>query len=74
MGCDGGRKADRRFLVDPFELQAHRVSIGVSIGITLTADDQNIDGLLKHADAAMYGAKQRGGSGFQFHSIAGAQH
>ena len=62
-------------LSTPFELGPHRVSIGVSIGITLyPLDDQNIDGLLKHADAAMYGAKQRGGSGFQFHSIAGAQH
>ncbi len=58
----------------PFEIGPHRVSIGVSIGITLyPLDDQNIDGLLRHADAAMYGAKQRGGSGFQFHSIAGTQ-
>lgn len=55
----------------PFELEAHRASIGVSIGVTLyPSDDQNIDGLLKHADAAMYRAKQRGGNAFEFHSVA----
>jgi diguanylate cyclase (GGDEF)-like protein len=54
----------------PFELESHRVSIGVSIGVTLyPSDDQNIDGLLKHADAAMYRAKQRGGNAFEFHSV-----
>jgi diguanylate cyclase (GGDEF)-like protein len=54
----------------PFELDAHRASIGVSIGVTLyPSDDQNIDGLLKHADAAMYRAKQRGGNAFEFHSV-----
>lgn len=54
----------------PFELGAHRVSVGISIGITVySSDDQNIDGLLKHADAAMYRAKQRGGNAFEFHSV-----
>ena len=52
----------------PFEIVSHRLSIGVSIGVTLyPADDQNVDGLLKHADAAMYRAKQRGGDAFEFH-------
>jgi diguanylate cyclase (GGDEF)-like protein len=54
----------------PFALGTHRLSIGVSIGVTLyPSDDQNIDGLLKHADAAMYRAKQRGGNAFEFHSV-----
>ncbi|MGD9725770.1 MAG: diguanylate cyclase [Nitrospiraceae bacterium] len=54
----------------PFALGPHRVSIGASIGVTLyPSDDQNIDGLLKHADAAMYRAKQRGGNAFEFHSV-----
>ncbi len=58
----------------PFAVGPHRVSIGVSIGVTLyPSDDQNIDGLLKHADAAMYRAKQRGGNAFEFHSIANEQ-
>ena len=57
-------------ITEPFILGQGSVSIGVSIGITLyPLDDQNIDGLLKHADAAMYRAKQQGGNSFQFHSV-----
>ncbi len=57
----------------PFAFGTHRASIGVSIGVTLyPSDDQNIDGLLKHADAAMYRAKQRGGNAFEFHSVTKA--
>ncbi|MGQ0667205.1 MAG: diguanylate cyclase domain-containing protein [Nitrospiraceae bacterium] len=55
-------------LTTPFQLQEHQTSIGVSIGITLyPQDDHEIDELLKHADAAMYRAKQQGGNSFQFH-------
>jgi diguanylate cyclase (GGDEF)-like protein len=55
-----------------FELNGHRVSIGVSIGITVYPhDDQGIDELLKHADEAMYRAKQQGGSGYHFHEASG---
>lgn len=55
-------------LGEPFHLKEHRASIGVSIGITVyPSDDHEIDELLKHADAAMYRAKQRGGNSFQFH-------
>jgi diguanylate cyclase (GGDEF)-like protein len=55
-------------LAEPFHLREHRASIGVSIGITVyPSDDHEIDDLLKHADAAMYRAKQQGGSSFQFH-------
>jgi diguanylate cyclase (GGDEF)-like protein len=58
-------------MTDPFPLGEHQVSIGVSIGIaTYTADDENIDVLLKHADASMYRAKQQGGNCFQFHLLA----
>ncbi|KAF4515918.1 hypothetical protein B566_EDAN000154 [Ephemera danica] len=47
-------------LEEPFELGQHRPSIGVSIGITIyPSDDHDIDDLLKHADAAMYRAKQK---------------
>ena len=56
-------------LTEPFHLREHRASIGVSIGITVyPSDDHEIDDLLKHADAAMYRAKQQGGSAFQFHT------
>lgn len=58
----------------PFEIGPHRISIGASIGITLyPSDDQDIAELLRHADKAMYVAKQQGGSRFQFHSPAGHQ-
>ena len=44
----------------PFELKGHHISIGVSIGITIyPQDDHTIDELLKHADTAMYRAKQQ---------------
>ena len=57
-------------ITEPFILGQGSVSIGVSIGITLyPVDDQNVDGLLKHADAAMYRAKAQGGNSFQFHSV-----
>ncbi len=56
-------------LGEPFELGPYRPSIGVSIGITIyPSDDHDVDDLLKHADAAMYRAKQKGGSSFQFYT------
>ncbi len=54
----------------PFFIDGRPQSVGVSIGITVyPQDDQSVDELLKHADAAMYCAKQRGGNAFQFHPI-----
>ena len=55
----------------PFELKGHHISIGVSIGITIyPQDDHTIDELLKHADTAMYLAKQQGGSAFHLHEVS----
>ncbi len=55
---------------EPFLIDGQPQSVGVSIGITVyPLDDQSVDELLKHADAAMYRAKQRGGNTFQFHLI-----
>ena len=55
-------------LSEPFILGEHHAVISVSIGITIyPTDDHDIDELLKHADAAMYRAKQQGGNSFQFH-------
>lgn len=52
----------------PFNIQDQQISIGVSVGITTyPTDDHEIDDLLRHADAAMYRAKQRGGNAFEFH-------
>jgi two-component system cell cycle response regulator len=56
-------------LAEPFLIEKHRASIGVSIGITMyPSDDHGIDELLRHADAAMYKAKQQGGNSFQFYT------
>jgi len=56
-------------LSEPFRLGAETTTIGVSIGITVyPTDDQEIDDLLRHADAAMYQAKQQGGNSFQFYT------
>ena len=55
-----------------FELQGHRISVGVSIGITIYPhDDHPVDELLKHADTAMYRAKRQGGSAFHLHEASG---
>lgn len=56
----------------PFELKGHHISVGISIGITIYPhDDHPIDELLKHADTAMYRAKQQGGSAFHLHEAPG---
>ncbi len=73
ISCEGDITIVARRIIEslsePFVLANHQASIGVSIGITIyPADDHEIDDLLKHADAAMYRAKQQGGSAFQFHT------
>ena len=51
----------------PVLLQDNEVSIGASIGIALYPDDANDSNeLLRHADIAMYHAKQLGRNTFQF--------
>jgi diguanylate cyclase (GGDEF)-like protein len=55
-------------MIEPFCLPSGQALIGVSIGMTVyPIDDHDIDDLLRHADAAMYRAKQRGGNSFEFH-------
>ncbi len=50
----------------PFYLQSHEVNITVSIGIACyPAGGTDIDSLIKHADIAMYRAKQKGCNQFQ---------
>lgn len=54
-------------MASPFMLEGQDVYVTPSIGITLyPQDDDNVDGLLKNADAAMYQVKANGRNGFQF--------
>ena len=53
----------------PFEIQGHRFVIGASIGLaSYPYDGANAVALLKHADAAMYEAKQAEGGTFRWYS------
>lgn len=57
----------QHLLADPFRLDEKEVFLGASIGISLFPDD-GVDGetLLRHADLAMYAAKEGGRNTFQF--------
>ncbi|MBE0506382.1 MAG: sensor domain-containing diguanylate cyclase [Marinospirillum sp.] len=65
------RVADKiiQSLTEPFSLDGHEIRIGVSIGISLFPDDgDNTDDLVKHADIAMYRAKENGRNNYQYFS------
>ncbi|ULQ45358.1 diguanylate cyclase [Flagellatimonas centrodinii] len=50
-------------------IQGHDLVLSLSIGIALyPQDDTDVDGLLQHADQAMYLAKQQGRSGYVMHA------
>jgi diguanylate cyclase (GGDEF)-like protein len=56
-------------LLPPMQLGAKLVPVSASIGVSIYPDNAgDIDGLLKHADAAMYQAKQAGRSTYRFFS------
>lgn len=63
-------RAMRRILdaiSQPLELDGTKLRIGCSIGVSLyPRDGHNAETLLKHADAAMYQAKEAGRSNYQF--------
>ena len=54
-------------LQHPVDIDGNELTISVSIGIALyPADGNDLGTLLKHADMAMYGAKERGRNNFHF--------
>lgn len=56
-------------LVAPFVVDAHELFITASIGISMSPNDgEDIQTLLKHADIAMYRAKDLGRNTYQFYS------
>lgn len=58
-------------LSEPFQLGTELAYISVSIGITLyPTDATNIEALLKHADQAMYAAKNEGRNRYHFFTPA----
>ena len=68
---DAARVAERiaGSIRDPFSLDDNVVSVTTTIGISVyPADGGDADTLMKHADVAMYHAKEQGRDGFQFYS------
>lgn len=54
-------------LAGPLPLDGHEARIGASIGVTIyPLDETGADGLLRHADHAMYRAKQGGRGRYEF--------
>jgi diguanylate cyclase (GGDEF)-like protein len=58
-------------LASPYQIEGQRVQISASIGVTIYPhDDGDADTLLRHADQAMYRAKQEGRNRFHFFDTA----
>ncbi len=52
----------------PFEIDGQEASVSASIGITIFPfDDTSVEALLRHADTAMYTAKQHGRNRFELY-------
>jgi diguanylate cyclase (GGDEF)-like protein/PAS domain S-box-containing protein len=52
---------------DPLEIEGQRAGVSGSIGVTIyPEDDADADTLLRHADQAMYLAKERGKNSYRF--------
>ncbi len=56
-------------LQEPFCLEGHCINIGTSIGISIfPCDGVDVDGLIKHAELALYKAKEHGRNHYQYFS------
>jgi diguanylate cyclase (GGDEF)-like protein len=62
-------------LLVPYRLDGHAVHVTASIGVALYPDDGHDEfSLMKHADIAMYRAKDAGKNTYQFYSVHINQH
>jgi len=55
-------------LQQPFLFNGYEVVVNTSIGIALYPHCQDAETLIKHADTAMYKAKEEGGNGYRFYT------
>ncbi|KAA0948155.1 MULTISPECIES: EAL domain-containing protein [unclassified Pseudomonas] len=56
---------------EPYSIQGLEINVFASIGVTLfPSDDEDADTLLRHADQAMYVAKQSGRNRFQLFDVS----
>jgi diguanylate cyclase (GGDEF)-like protein/PAS domain S-box-containing protein len=56
-------------LCRPFVIEGATASVGVSIGICVSAaDDTDLDGMVRHADLALYRAKEDGRNCYRFYA------
>jgi diguanylate cyclase (GGDEF)-like protein/PAS domain S-box-containing protein len=59
----------QRAMSQPFVIEGRELFIGGSIGASVyPADGEDMETLLKHADTAMYRAKEEGGAGFRLYA------
>ncbi|MDX1655831.1 MAG: EAL domain-containing protein, partial [Candidatus Competibacteraceae bacterium] len=57
-------------LAQPFEVKGQQAYVSSSIGISLyPADGEDVESLLKHADMAMYHAKEQGRNNYQIFTL-----
>ena len=62
-------------IAQPFEIEEHDIYVTSSIGIAVYPDDSDDpEGLLKHADVAMYRSKELGRNTYQFFDASLAEH
>ncbi|MNG77765.1 Cyclic di-GMP phosphodiesterase Gmr [compost metagenome] len=63
-----------RALAAPYVVREHTLSLSASIGVTLfPQDEEDADTLVRHADQAMYVAKQRGRNRFHVFDVSQEQ-
>lgn len=68
---DAARVAERiaKSISEPYNIADVEIAVTTTIGISIyPTDGRDADTLMKHADVAMYHAKENGRNGFQFYS------